>query len=278
MSSREEKAESVIFTEEERRYFRALLAWEPSHVDLARKRSTPERPVAGRFRVLMLGSQGCGKTAILTRLCNGGFTGEGQPHNLDHERGCQRRIEIKGQSYIVDALELAPSQLSESQCLQHAVGMTEAAILTYDIRSRDSFDIIQDLYRRIEETLAVDKRQHYGFILIGNKADDDEAEDENMSPRMVTEAEGYELARTLGEGRTRCAFRETSARTGHNVDGLFVLLATELLKLRRLSQERRARAEELARRVAMGQVPAQGSDNKVVKWRIWARPWFSTRI
>jgi len=69
MTNRDEKTVSMIMTEEETRYFRALLAWEPSHVDgVVKRKPVPERLVAGEFRVLVLGPKGCGKTAILTRV------------------------------------------------------------------------------------------------------------------------------------------------------------------------------------------------------------------
>ena len=61
--------EGYALSEEEKRYFRALLAWKPSDAEgLTKKRAAPERPLAGHFRVLILGSKGCGKTAILTRV------------------------------------------------------------------------------------------------------------------------------------------------------------------------------------------------------------------
>ncbi|KAI0912261.1 P-loop containing nucleoside triphosphate hydrolase protein [Ustulina deusta] len=246
MSDSDEKRESMTLSEEERRYFRALLAWEPSNFHgLTRRRTlSPERPLAGRFRILILGSKGCGKTAILTRLCKDSFAGEGQPPNPEYERGCQHKIEIKDQTYVVDALELAPSQLSEGHYLRHAVAITEAAVLTYDVRSRDSFVLAQELYQRIHEALVVDERQYYSLVLAGNKADgDDESRGNNY--RMVTEGEGYELACHLGGGRTRCAFRETSARTGENVHTLFLLLGTELLKLRQLAQQCQEQADDV---------------------------------
>jgi hypothetical protein len=69
MTNRDEKTGSMILTEEETRYFRALLAWEPSHVDgVVKRKPLPERSVAGEFRILLLGSKGCGKTGILTRV------------------------------------------------------------------------------------------------------------------------------------------------------------------------------------------------------------------
>jgi len=146
----------------------------------------------------------------------------------------------------------------------------------YDVRSRDSFVLIQDLHRRIQEVLTVDKRQHYGLILVGNKADGDE-DDKGDGPRMVSEGEGYELARNLAGGLHRCAFRETSAKTGGNVDNIFVVLGSEVLKLRRLTQQRREQAEELARMAAMTDVDGKNLDEapkRLPKWRVWSRPWF----
>ncbi|KAI0456920.1 P-loop containing nucleoside triphosphate hydrolase protein [Xylaria acuta] len=276
MSGTDEKLESMILSEEEKRYYRALLAWKPSDAEAHTKQKvTPERPLAGQFRVLILGSKGCGKTAILTRFCKGSFTGEGQPPNPECERGCQRRIEIKDQTYVVDALELAPDQLSEGHYLRHAVAITEAVVLIYDVRSRDSFTLIQELYQRIQKALLQDQRQHYALILVGNKADGG-GDGKEEKYRVVTEGEGYELARNIGYGKTRCAFRETSARTGENVDGLFVLIGTELLKLRQLAQQRQeqAEAEDIAIMRAMSEASGYDvnkSPKREAKWRVWTR-------
>lgn len=150
-------------------------------------------------------------------------------------------------------------------------------MLMYDVRSRDSFVLIQDLYKRIQEALVVDKRQHYGLILVGNKADGDgEDNQEEDKHREITEGEGYEFACNLGGGATRCPFRETSARTGENVKDIFVLLGTELLGMRRLTQQRRERAEDLARMAGMEEYDGKDlhGSSKKTKWRVWSRPWF----
>lgn len=64
------KKASMALSEDERQYIRALLSWKPSNAyELPSRRSlSPEHPLAGRFRILILGSKGCGKTAILTRV------------------------------------------------------------------------------------------------------------------------------------------------------------------------------------------------------------------
>ncbi|KAI0439099.1 P-loop containing nucleoside triphosphate hydrolase protein [Xylaria telfairii] len=269
MSDIVEKLELMILSQEEKRYYRALLAWKPSDAEEnAKQKAAPERPVAGQFRVLVLGSKGCGKTAILTRFCKGSFAGEGQPPNPKYKRGCQHRIEIKDQIYVVDALELAPEQLFEGQYLRHAVAITEAVVMIYDVRSRDSFALIQEIHQRIQEALSQDQRQHYALILVGNKADGGE-DDENENHRVVTEGEGYELACNIGYGRARCAFRETSARTGENVDGLFVLLGTELLKSRRLTQQREEQAEAEDIAIMRAGYDVDKSPKREPRWRVW---------
>ncbi|KAI1817379.1 P-loop containing nucleoside triphosphate hydrolase protein [Poronia punctata] len=274
ISTTHERTESMILSDEEIRYYRAILAWEPGYAEeVAKKKMFLKGPVSGEFRILILGSKGCGKTAMLTRFRRGSFAGEGQPPNIEEEYGCRHRIEIQDRIYKVDVLELAPSQLAEGNLLQHAVAITEAAVLMYDVRSRESFLLAQDLHYRIQQVLETDERQYYGIILVGNKAD---GEDE-MDYREVTEGEGYELARSIGLGPHRCLFRETSANTGENVDGVFVSLGAELLRLRRLAQERREEAEvELARMAATAETDSQDLDvspKRAAKWRLWSQTW-----
>lgn len=63
--------DSMIFTEEEIRYYQALLAWEPSDDEeddvLEDQPYVSESPV-GQFMVLVLGAKGCGKTSMLERV------------------------------------------------------------------------------------------------------------------------------------------------------------------------------------------------------------------
>ncbi|KAI0196982.1 P-loop containing nucleoside triphosphate hydrolase protein [Astrocystis sublimbata] len=276
LSELDERLESMILSDEEKRYYRALLQWEPKDAEEhTGKKKAQERPIAGQFRVLILGSKGCGKTAILTRFSEGSFTSEGQPSNRERESGCQHTLEIKDQTYVVDALELAPDQLFEEQYLQHAVAITEAVVLIYDVRSRDSFNLVLKLHGKIREALFQGKREHYGMMLVGNKADGGESEKEGTC-RVVSEGEGYELACNIGYGRTRCAFREASARTGENVDGIFTLLGTELLRSRRVAQQRQeqAEAEHLAILRAMSEADvyeAEELPRKVAKWQVWRK-------
>lgn len=63
-------AESIIWTETEVEYLKALLAWDPTRGE-PKKRSRPreKKPVKTEFRVLVVGGKGVGKTSIMQRVC-----------------------------------------------------------------------------------------------------------------------------------------------------------------------------------------------------------------
>lgn len=69
---------SVIFTDDEARYIKAMLSWEEptldekKQLDLARaleaEAEANKRQPVGEFRILVAGGKGTGKTSILTRV------------------------------------------------------------------------------------------------------------------------------------------------------------------------------------------------------------------
>ncbi|KAI1270588.1 P-loop containing nucleoside triphosphate hydrolase protein [Xylariaceae sp. FL1019] len=268
---------SMVWSEEEKRYFRALLSWQPSMADdhVSKEQHAPKLPIAGEFRILMLGSQGVGKTAILTRFCKRGFAAT--DHMLDSQspRGHRRKIQIQNHLYTVDVLEVSQKQLSEADYFQHAVAITEAAVLAYDVRSRDSFDLVQEFHKRIQQSLSEHHRQIYSLILVGNKTDSVDDEGKTID-RTVTWGEGYKLARSLGDETARCAFIETSALSGENIDQVFTLLGRELLRLRELAQQQKDHSAALARvSLNVGKPHENGngtSKRSTTKWRGFSRP------
>ncbi|KAI0019225.1 P-loop containing nucleoside triphosphate hydrolase protein [Xylariomycetidae sp. FL0641] len=254
---------STIWTEEEARYYRALLSWEPrKSEDVLKKPCFPDRkPAAGEFRFLVVGAKGCGKTSFISRICQGTFGGDdGQPHP-NYERGCHHRIQVDDKPCVVDVLELSADQAIDSRYVRKATNITEAAILVYDTRSRESFRLLRTFHDLV--LAALDKRE-YCLMLIGTKADGDDEK------REVAWAEGWKMSKSF---KIRCSFLETSAKTGENVDRIFPQLGKEVLSLRQLAEQR-----EEAERLAAAAQDADPPTKRTSRWCAWAmRPWMQRR-
>ncbi|KAI2624983.1 P-loop containing nucleoside triphosphate hydrolase protein [Hypoxylon sp. NC1633] len=266
--------DDVIFSDEEIRYYRALLAWEPSdnydddgpRERRKKKMPRPKEGPAGQFMFLILGSKGCGKTSILEKFCHGAFAKDaGREASPDgREKGCRRTMKIGDQVYVLSALELPARDLLNQERFRHAVEITEAAVLVYDVESRASFGLLQHVHDAIYDVVGDDPERGYGLSLVGNNSDCDEER------RQVSWAEGRDLAASF---RLGCAFLETSARTGDNVDKLFHMLGREVLKLRWFGRQRREHqgAETPG---AVGKGPANVSPvRRMARWTSWTRPW-----
>lgn len=93
-------------------------------------------------------------------------------------------------------------------------------ILVYSIASRQTFERLE-VFRQL--MLRV-KRNKPIFVLVGNKCD-------RTYDREVSREEGLAMARSFG-----CEFLETSAKTAHNVERLFMNLVRALRQTKQLEQ------------------------------------------
>ncbi|KAB5572617.1 P-loop containing nucleoside triphosphate hydrolase protein [Coniochaeta sp. 2T2.1] len=251
---------SYVFSDEEAQYLKRVLSWQESNNprrEEARRRAAlanrqieaeekREKPV-GEFRILVIGAKGTGKTAILTRFGQDTFRGESEPPDPFYERGCRHNIRLEGQPYLVDALEMPSKQISSNPALEQALAVTEAAVLVYDVRDPESLSLTKGLAEFVRDYIAgAGAGRDYGLMLVGNKSDVDDEE------RQVSWAEGSKVAAgfRLPSGSI-CAFLEVSAKTGDNVDKVFPSLAMEVMKLKRLNQQRREQAERVAKLAQM---------------------------
>uniref|UniRef100_A0A6B2LGR5 Uncharacterized protein n=1 Tax=Arcella intermedia TaxID=1963864 RepID=A0A6B2LGR5_9EUKA len=87
-------------------------------------------------------------------------------------------------------------------------------ILMFSITSRQSFEALQGYKDKISNT----NQEKHHFVLCGNKSDLE-------GERVVRDEEAEELARGWG-----CPFVRTSAKTGMNVEEMFVVVCREMKK------------------------------------------------
>ncbi|KAK0613481.1 P-loop containing nucleoside triphosphate hydrolase protein [Immersiella caudata] len=289
---------SFVWTAEEAKYLKAVLRWQdapPNPEEERRLRAAAaaekeaernKRQPAGEFRVLVIGARGVGKTSILTRLpqyltCSQFGTNTFHPSLLPpdpfYERGCRHPIDLDGTPYTIDALEMPSKHLLSNPMLEQALAITEAAILIYDVRDPTTLSLAEGIADFMRETLispTATSQRDYALLLVGNKSDAPPADRQIPWSAGSKAAAGIRVPSTTSPGGTStgCAFLEVSAKTGENVEQIFPAVGREILRLKRLGQQRREKEEMLAReareRQAKAQTVGQGARKKMGLWRI----------
>jgi GTPase SAR1 family protein len=162
-------------------------------------------------------------------------------------------------------------QLSSNPMLEQALAITEAAVLVYDVRDPQSLTLTKGLAEFVRDNInASGVGREYGLMLVGNKSDVDDEE------RQVSWAEGSKVAAgfRLPTGSS-CAFIEVSAKTGDNVDKIFPAMAREVMKLKRLNQQRREQAERMTRLTELqSSAPPSPLKRKRGLWKSLTTPFF----
>ncbi|KAL8358525.1 hypothetical protein RB598_003006 [Gaeumannomyces tritici] len=169
------------------------------------------------------------------QFCTDAFRGDAGPADSSFEGGCRRLVEVGGQNYAADVLELPGRHLSADVMLQNALNITEGAVLVYDVTDRTSLALAARIQHYIKD--AVGPRE-YGLLLVGNKSDTS-----GETGRVIPATDGKVVAVSFD---MECGFMEASARTGENVAAIFPAIGHEILRLRLLSREQREEAEMAA--------------------------------
>lgn len=123
---------------------------------------------------------------------------------------------------IVDALD-TPGTDEFVKNADHGVADCEAFLLAYSVTSRSS---LEGIAAHRDEVIRLKGTDKVPMVLIGCKSDS------NAEQRVVSVAEGEEMARKLG-----MPFRETSALTGANVNEATNDIVREIRKLRPASKQ-----------------------------------------
>ncbi len=160
---------------------------------------------------------------------------------------------------MVDALEMPSQHLSSNPMLEQALNITEAAVLVYDVKDAGSLTLAKGLAEFIRDSIG--GRREYGLMLVGNKSDADDEE------RAVPWAEGSKTAGSFRIPSSGTQFMEVSAKTGENVGRVFIELGRDVLKIKRMNQQRKELAEK-----AKSQIASTVSRRRRGFWKTLAHP------
>jgi small GTP-binding protein len=153
-----------------------------------------------QLKIVFLGDSAVGKTCLLRRWSSDQFSSRERPTIAAGVESME--AEIGDATYRLVLWDTA-GQENYRALAPNTVRGAQAAILVFDVTSRDSFDNIPawiDLMRNTADC---------AFVIVGNKVD-------LAEQRQVQFDDGDELAK-----RYSVAYYETSARTGHGIEDLF---------------------------------------------------------
>ena len=159
-----------------------------------------------KFKIILVGEMGVGKTSMALRLIEDTFGQYTLTIGMDFHI---KIINIGNKTIKIQIWDIAGSERYRKPIYRHTSGI----IIIYDISCRFSFEHIKDWIREIEFNGCTNARK----ILVGNKSD--------ISEREVTKEEGKLLADEFN-----MHFFETSAKTGYNVNEAFEFLVLDILK------------------------------------------------
>ncbi|KOC11392.1 Ras-like protein [Aspergillus flavus AF70] len=171
-----------------------------------------------KVKVVIVGDEGVGKSALILRLCFDHFSGT---HEATADDSIRKSTVVDGQECILDIIDTAGRE-QYATLIEEWIRQGEVFVLVFDVASRESFTHVRKYYDQVRKIKQVvddhsinPPATHPGapffapLILVGNKSD-------LQHKRAVSETEGMELGKELcGE------YVEASARDNVNVEAAF---------------------------------------------------------
>ena len=162
-------------------------------------------------KVILIGDSAVGKTNIMSQYLKGEFR-ENSKATVGVEFG-SKLFTVDGHNIKAQIWDTAGQEKYKAITGAYYKG-SKGAFIVYDITRKDTFDSVDRWVHDLK--LAADPK--INIMLIGNKTD---LEDK----REVLTEQGEEKARSFG-----CAFLETSALNGNNINKGFEMMVTAIFK------------------------------------------------
>ncbi|KAL0490517.1 Ras-related protein Rap [Acrasis kona] len=186
----------------------------------APKKSSKKEDQSEEIKLVVFGSGGVGKSALIVQLIQGVFV---ECYDPTLEDSYRKELTIDGREVVLDILDTAGQEefhTLRDQYIRHAEGY----VIVYSINNRNSFDEVETFIKQILTTREVEEEQfpnaasEAAIVIVANKCD---LENE----RLVPVDEAKKLAAKYG-GFT---FFESSAKSKSNVQETFVAAAKEVV-------------------------------------------------
>ena len=163
------------------------------------------------IKIILIGDSAVGKTNIMSKYLKGAFQ-QNSKATVGVEFG-SKLFKVDNHNIKAQIWDTAGQEKYKAITGAYYKG-SKGAFVVYDITRKDTFDSVD----RWINDLKVTADQNINIILIGNKSDLEDKRD-------VLKEQGEEKAKSFG-----CAFLETSALNGDNIDKGFELMVNEIFK------------------------------------------------
>ncbi|XP_053576592.1 ras-related protein R-Ras2 isoform X2 [Bombina bombina] len=181
--------------------------------------------VQDRYRLVVVGGGGVGKSALTIQFIQSYFITEYDPTIED---SYTKQCVIDNRVAKLDILDTAGQEEFGAMREQY-MRTGEGFLLVFSVTDRKS---LEELYKFHRQILRVKDREEFPMILVGNKADME-------LQRQVLQEEGQQLGSQL-----KIKYFETSAKLRKNVDQIF----TELVRAIRLPINREGQIPKVTKK------------------------------
>ncbi len=162
-------------------------------------------------KVIIIGDSGVGKTNIMSKFLKNKFMEESKA-TVGVEFG-SKLFDLNGHKIKAQIWDTAGQEKYKSITGAYFKG-SKGALVVYDITQKSTYESLEKWVNDLKS--AGDPK--ITIILIGNKSDLEEN-------RQVSKEQGEEKAKSFG-----CAFLETSALSGDNIDKAFNMMVKEIFE------------------------------------------------